>query len=216
MNALGEAIRTLMSRRGLTGAQLGEEIGLSATSVSRIIQGHAKPKQVTLSRLMKRLCVSPEDEQQILRAFTGVAVPTAEEPVFDDPRNAAEERERVERWLEARTQAITFKDAIARELDKAGLHYRRDPCEGIASTDFLIETEAGFVALEAKFNVGRDFDKTVGIARLVREFFRCKAVIIVVPFEGEFLKAISTVYDPTIGYALPSGVVQRVNQESKK
>ena len=44
MNALGEAIRTLMSRRGLTGAQLGEEIGLSATSVSRIIQGHAKPK----------------------------------------------------------------------------------------------------------------------------------------------------------------------------
>ncbi len=205
-----------MSRRGLTGAQLGEEIGLSATSVSRIIQGHAKPKQVTLSRLMKRLCVTSEDEQLILRAFTGVAVPTAEEPVSDDPQNAAEERERVERWLEARTQAITFKDAIARELERSGLRYRRDPCEGIASTDFIIEVDSRIIALEAKFNVGRDFDKTVGVARLVREFFRCKAVIIVVPFEGEFLKAISALCDPSIGYALPGGVVQRVIQEAKR
>ena len=187
MNALGEAIRTLMSRRGLTGAQLGEEIGLSATSVSRIIQGHSKPKQVTLTRLMKRLCTSPEDEQVILRAFTGIAAPPAEEPVIaEDPRNSTEERERVERWLEARTQAITFKNAVGRELDKAGIIYRRDACDGVASADFLIEAAGKRLAIECKFNVSRDFDKTVGIARLLRALMRCDYVIIAVPFEGDF------------------------------
>jgi len=197
MNALGEAIRTLMSRRGLTGAQLGEEIGLSATSVSRIIQGHAKPKQVTLSRLMKRLCVSPEDEQLILRAFTGVTVPAVEEPVSDDPKNTAAERERVERWLEARTQAITFKNAVARELEKAGITYRRDACDGIASADFLIDVRGKRVAIECKFNVSRDFDKTVGVARLLRELMRCDFVIITVPFEGDFAASAQT-DSPTI------------------
>ena len=174
-----------MSRRGLTGAQLGEEIGLSATSVSRIVQGHAKPKQVTLSRLMKRLCASQEDEQLILRAFTGVTVAAPEEPVSDDPRNVAEERERVERWLEARTQAIVFKNAVARELDKAGITYRRDLCEGIASTDFVVERAGRRIALECKFNVSRDFEKTVGIARLLCELLRSDRTIIVVPFVDE-------------------------------
>lgn len=206
MNALGEAIRTLMSRRGLTGAQLGEEIGLSATSVSRIIQGHAKPKQVTLSRLMKRLCVTPEDEQLILRAFTGVSAPAAEEPVSDDPRNAAEERERVERWLEARTQAIVFKNAVAKELDKAAIPYRRDVCDGIASADFVIERAGQRIALECKFNVSRDLEKTVGIARLLCELLRCNSAIIVVPFVDDAVEA-ATRESPEIRACTPADAV---------
>jgi transcriptional regulator with XRE-family HTH domain len=190
VNALGETIRILMGRRKLTGAQLAEDIGLSATSVSRIITGHSKPKQVTLTRLMKRLCAGPDDEQMVLRAFSGLKAPSAEEPISDDPRNATEERERVERWLEARTQAITFKDAVARELDKAGIAYRRDMCEGIASADFLIERGSKRLAVECKFNVSRDFDKTVGIARLLCELLRCQSVIIVVPFVGSFADGI--------------------------
>ena len=175
-----------MGRRDLTGAQLAEETGLSATSVSRIVNGHSKPKQVTLTRLMKRLCSGPEDEQMLLRAFTGLRVSVVEEPLVDDPRNIAEERDRVERWLEARTQAITFKGAIARELDKAGIAYRRDVCDGIASVDFLVETGAARIALECKFNVSRDFEKSVGIAQLLRELMRCEQTLIVVPFISEF------------------------------
>jgi transcriptional regulator with XRE-family HTH domain len=189
VNPLGETIRILMGRRKLTGAKLAEDIGLSATSVSRIITGHSKPKQVTLTRLMKRLCASAEDQQMLLRAFTGLKAPAGEEPLADDPRNAIEERERVERWLEARTQAITFKDAVARELDKARIVYRRDVCDGIASADFLIERGKVRVALECKFNVGRDFDKTLGIARLLCELLHCDRVIIVVPFVAEFADA---------------------------
>ena len=176
-----------MARRQLNGVQLAEDIGISETALSRIVQGHSKPKQVTLTRLMKRLCTSTHEEQIILRAFTGrLAEALGEEAVANDSRNPAEERERVERWLEARTQAITFKNAVGRELDKAGVSYRRDVCEGIASVDFLIERGGRRVAVECKFDVARDFEKTVGIARRLRELLRCDVVILAVPFEGEF------------------------------
>lgn len=173
-----------MGRRQLTGVKLAEDIGLSATSVSRIVTGHAKPKQVTFTRLMKRLCESSEDQQMLLRAFTGLKAPAVEETLAEDPRNAVEERERVERWLEARTQAITFKAAVARELDKAGIFYRRDVCEGLASADFLIEHGPTRIAIECKFNFSRDFDKTIGIACLLCELLHCAQVFVVVPFDG--------------------------------
>jgi transcriptional regulator with XRE-family HTH domain len=182
VNPLGESIRVLMNRRALNGAQLAQEIGLSQTSVSRILTGHSKPKQVTLTRLMKRLCVGADEEQMLLRAFTGTAAPSREEPVDNDAQNAAEERERVERWLEARTQAITFKKAVGRELDKTSVTYRRDVCEGIASVDFLIERGGRRIAVECKFNVARDFEKTVGIAQRLHELMRCDYTVIVVPF----------------------------------
>lgn len=174
-----------MGRRKITGARLAKETGLSATSVSRIIKGHSKPKQVTLTRLMKRLCLGRDDEQMLLRAFTGLES-VIEEPLADDPRNSLEERERVERWLEARTQAITFKNAIARELDKSGIVYRRDVCDDIASTDFLIEIGTTRIAVECKFNVSRDFEKTVGIAQLLRVLLKCDQALIVVPFVSDF------------------------------
>jgi Helix-turn-helix. len=189
MSPLAESIRILMVRRQLTGVQLARDIGLSTTSLSRILRGHAKPKQVTLTRLMKRLCASPAEEQVILRAFTGLSPSVREEPPPDSPENASAERERVERWLEARTQAITFKNAIARELDKAAISYRRDVCEGIASADFLIESGAGRVALECKANISRDFEKTLGISLLLQELMRCDEVYVVVPFVSEPVSA---------------------------
>lgn len=176
-----------MARRQLNGVQLAEDIGISETALSRIVQGHSKPKQVTLTRLMKRLCTSTHEEQMILRAFTGrLAEALGEEAVANDSRNPAEERERVERWLEARTQAITFKNAVGRELDKAGVPYRRDVCEGIASVDFLIERGGKRVAVECKFNVARDFEKTVGIAHRLHDLLRCDRTVIVVPFVDSY------------------------------
>ena len=147
----------------------------------------------------------------LLRAFTGLNAPAGEEPLADDPRNAVEERERVERWLEARTQAITFKDAVARELDKAGITYRRDVCEGIASADFLIEHGSRRIAIECKFNVSRDFDKTVGIARLLCELLRCAWVFVVVPFDGTF-SANSAGTSPNIRIGVVGDAIQAIRE----
>lgn len=156
---------------------------------------------------MKRLCVAPDEEQLVLRAFAGLKNQVTEEPLVEDSRNAIVERERVERWLEARTQAITFKNAVARELEKAGISYRRDFCEGIASADFLIERARARIAFECKFNVGRDFEKTVGIARLLLDLLRCDRVVVIVPFRDE--TSANSISDyPQISISTPSEAVQ--------
>ena len=98
----------------------------------------------------------------------------------------------MERWLEARTQAITFKNAVARELEKASILYRRDVCDGIASEDFLVERGTQRIAIECKFNVGRDFEKTISIAKLLRGLLRCERAVIVVPYEGDFSEKLKT------------------------
>ena len=206
MNFLGEAVRSLLLRRGLTGAQLGNEIGLSATSVSRIIQGHSKPRQVTVSRLMRRLCVTADEEQMLVRAFTGLPGSIAEESSAGDTVDLLAGRERVERWLEARTQAIVFKNAVAKELDKAAISYQRDVCDGIASADFVVRRGGQRIAVECKFNVRRDFDKTVGIAHLLCELLRCNRAIIVVPFVDDAVEA-ATRESPEIRACTPADAV---------
>lgn len=185
MGTLGDVVRLMMERRGLTGNRLAADIGISPTSVSKIVTGASQPKQVTFSRLMKRLCTSPAEEQMLIRAFTGSVESLPEETPIDDERNRKEERERCERFLEVKTLAIAFKRSVARELDRAGVSYKADYCQGICSTDFLIERDGKRIALECKFNVQRDFEKAITIAGILKERLTCDDVFIVVPFYDE-------------------------------
>jgi len=185
MKKLGEAIRRLMEAKEVTGVQLAADIGLTATSVSRILNGASRPRQVTLSRLMKRLCETREEEQSILRAYSAILEGVPEESVVEDEENRREEIARCERFLEIKTQSISFKKSVARELAKAGIDAMQDYCEGLISTDFLIEREGKRVAIECKFNVHRDIEKTRITAGIIRDRLRCEMVFVVVPFQQE-------------------------------
>jgi len=183
---LCEVIRELMERRELTGSQLAEDIGLSAASVSRIVTGQSRPRQVTLSRLMKRLCTSKDEEQMLIAAYESKdaeGLPLA--PLVSEAANAQAEEERVRRFMEVKAQSIAFKRSVARELDKAGIPYRQDVTENLVVTDFLVEVGNKRVALECKFNLHRDMAKSLISARLIREQFGCEDVLIVVPFYEE-------------------------------
>jgi transcriptional regulator with XRE-family HTH domain len=184
MNTLSEALRELMDRQKMTGARLAEEIGISGTSVSQILTGKTRPRQVTLSRMMKRLCENPRDEQVLLSAYeslSGENVPVS--PVVDDEANAATEEARVRRFMEMKAQSIAFKRSVARELDKAGIEFTADYCKGAISTDFLIEANGQRIALECRFNVQRDLDRAVITAKVLREALVCDTVITVTPFD---------------------------------
>lgn len=175
-----------MERRELTGSQLAEDIGLSAASVSRIVTGQSRPRQVTLSRLMKRLCTSKEEEQLLIAAYESKdaeGLPLA--PLVSEAANAQAEEERVRRFMEVKAQSIAFKRSVARELDKAGITYRQDVTEKLIVTDFLLELGERRIALECKFNLHRDMEKSLISARLIREQFNCDRVFIVVPFYEE-------------------------------
>lgn len=175
-----------MERRELTGSQLAEDIGLSAASVSRIVTGQSRPRQVTLSRLMKRLCTSKEEEQALIAAYESKNAENLPlTPLLSEAANAQAEEERVRRFMEIKAQSIAFKRSVARELDKAGIPYRQDVTEKLVLTDFLLELAEQRIALECKFNLHRDMEKSVISARLIREQFGCAQVMIVVPFDDE-------------------------------
>lgn len=170
-----------MELKGVTGVQLSAETGLTTTSISRLLNGQTRPRQVTLTRLMKYVCETKAEEQSLLRAYSGLET-LPEEAVLDDEKNAQEERSRALRYLEMKSQSIAFKRSVARELDKAGLSYKQDYAEGVFVTDFLIEQDGQRVALECKFNVHRDFEKTGTIAELLKENLKIDSVLIVVPY----------------------------------
>lgn len=182
MKKLGDAIRRLMEAKEVAGVQLAADIGLTATSISRILNGASRPRQVTLSRLMKRLCETREEEQSILRAYSSILEGLPEESVLEDEENRREEIARCERFLEIKTQSISFKNSVARELAKAGIEAKQDYCEGLVSTDFLIERDGKRIALECKSNVHRDLEKTRVIANLLSEKLKVDFVLIVVPY----------------------------------
>lgn len=181
---LSSVIRDLMELREVTGSQLAEDIGISPTSISKIVTGQSRPRQVTLSRLIKRLCISKEEEQLVIAAYDAKEVeglPAA--PVLGDAANVEAEEERVRRFMEIKCQSIAFKRSVARELDKAGIAYRQDYAEKLIVTDFLVELNGKRIALECKFNLHRDIEKTVISARLIREQFGCDMVLVIVPFD---------------------------------
>lgn len=181
---LGSTIKALLLARGLKAYELGEAIGLSATSVSKIMNGVSRPRQNTFTRMCQELCTTKDEEQRLVSAFAGTELLQEEAAPYGKQRNAEQEvlRLRAEQFLERKTQSIQFKRSVARELDKAGIAYQQDYCDGPASTDFLIEHQGQRIALECKSNIGRDLEKTEAICKLIKAQLSCNRVRIVVPY----------------------------------
>ncbi|MGB0414354.1 MAG: hypothetical protein ACPGJU_07885 [Coraliomargarita sp.] len=70
---------------------------------------------------------------------------------------------------------------MARGLKMAGIEYQQDYCEGIYSTDFLIEKDGRRIALECKANIERDLEKTIAQCELIAGQLRLE-VYIVTPY----------------------------------
>lgn len=171
-----------MDRQRMTGAKLAEEIGISATSVSQILTGKTRPRQVTLSRMMRVLCKSSEDEQALLSAYEALGstkIPVS--PVLDEKANAATEEERVRRFLDMKATAVAFRNEVAGVLDKIPILYQSDFTKGSVITDFLIETGGKRIAVECRANVQRDLEKSLVSTRIIKDELGCDQVLIVVP-----------------------------------
>ena len=192
MNVLSDNLRDLMDRRKMTGTRLAEEIGISATSVSQILTGKTRPRQVTLSRMMKRLCENSADEQALLAAYDALGRTKLKvTPVFDDEANAATEEERVRRFLEMKATAVAFRKEVAKALNQIPIRYQSDFTKGAVITDCLIEQNGKRIALECRANVQRDLEKSLLSARIIRDEFKCDQVLIVVPSHDEKIDDLS-------------------------
>lgn len=188
MTSFGDVIRLLMERRGIAGKQLAADIGISPTSVSKIVTGHSKPRQVTLTRIMKRLCKTAEEEQMVVRAFTGLLDGIPDEPEKPERPILDEEIERVTRYLEVKSMSVAFKKDVEALLQGFNLKYQSDFRADPFICDFLVTIGSDRVAIDCKYNVNRDWDRTYATVKLLRENLPCDEVIVAIPYENELAR----------------------------
>lgn len=188
MAKLGEVLKALMDRKKLTGNQLAEAIGISPTSVSKIMTGQSKPRQLTLTQIIKRLCDGPEDEQLIIRAYTGLLDEIPDEPEKAPRPISTEEIERVTHYLEVKSMSVAFENDVESVLREAGFDYEKDYRVDPLICDFMIKLRGRRVALDCKYNVNRDWDRTYATVKLLREQLPCDEVVIAVPYENELAR----------------------------
>lgn len=184
-NRLGDALRILMERRDITGLALAEQIDVSPTSISRILNGVSRPRQGTLSKLIAALCTSPDEQQLILGGYAGLPDAVDEEPAVTVPAGGitAAELDRVARYLELKTLSIDFRESVARTLSEAGVTFESYARRDNVVTDFLVSGGIR-TAIECKFNVNRDWEREVGTALLLKQYLPCARVLVVVPYQN--------------------------------
>jgi len=177
-----------MEARSVSGLALAEAVGITPASISRILNGAARPRQGTLSKLMAALCRSGDDEQLLLRAYSGLPDAVVEEPAFDyDSGLTHAELDRVARYLELKALSIDFRESVARSLREAAIPFESYARQRGVVTDFLISGTAT-IALECKFNVNRDWEREVGTAQLLRRQLPCDHVMVVVPYINDLAR----------------------------
>ena len=181
-------MRQLMETKKVSGLKLAESIGVTPTSVSRILNGQSRPRQLTLTRIMKRLCETPEEEQLIVRAYTGLLDTMPDEPEAAPRPIPEDEVERVTRYLEVKSMSVAFRSDVEAVLEKAGINYEKDFRNDPFICDFMLDLHGRRVAIDCKYNVNRDWDRTYATVKLLRENLPCDKVVIAIPYENELAR----------------------------
>ena len=188
MSPFGDAVRELMETKKVSGLKLAEAIGITPTSVSRILNGQSRPRQLTLTRIMKRLCETPEEEQLLVRAYTGLLDNMPDEPESAPRPIPEDEIERVTRYLEVKSMSVAFRNDVEDVLKEAGLSFEKDYRKDPFICDFMLELRGRNVAIDCKYNVNRDWDRTYATVKLLRENLPCDEVVIAIPYENDLAR----------------------------
>lgn len=182
---LALVLRDVIERRGIKQKALAKQIGISESSFSLILNAKARPRQIIVTRLMQQLNCTPEEQQAIIAAYDHsedadltLKPSSPERPIPED------EMDRVRRYMEVKSMSVAFEQAVEKVLKDAGVTYehpyRRDPY----ICDFYLPGPPS-IAIECKFNVNRDWDRTVATVRLLKEQMGCDMVFVVIPYGNQ-------------------------------
>lgn len=184
-SALGDVLRKIVDDRGLRQKVLASKIGITEASLSNILNGKARPRQLTLTRLIDQLQVTSEELQRILAAYDHAEMlELPERPASPEQPIPQDELERVKRYMEIKSMSVTFQDDVEKELDRTGLYFERSHRQENIICDFLLP-EPPRIAVDCKYNLNRDWDRTVASVRLLKEHLDLEVVLIVVPYEND-------------------------------
>lgn len=182
---LGEILREIVDDRGLMQKALAAKINITEASLSNILNGKARPRQLTLSRLIKQLEPTAGEQQRLLAAYDHAEISELpERPASPDQPISQDEIERVKRYMEVKSMSVTFHDDVEKELDRAGIYFERSHRQENIICDFLLPGPPR-IAVDCKYNLNRDWDRTVTSVKLLKEHLNLEEVLIVVPYEND-------------------------------
>jgi transcriptional regulator with XRE-family HTH domain len=165
-SALGDVLRKIVDERGLRQKVLAAKVGITEASLSNIVNGKARPRQLTLTRLIDQLQVTPEELQRILAAYDHAErIELPERPASPEQPISQDELERVKRYMEIKSMSVTFQDDVEKELDRTGLFFERAHRQENIICDFLLPGTPR-IAVDCKYNLNRDWDRTVASVKL--------------------------------------------------
>lgn len=159
--------------------ELGSRIRMSEPSLSNIMTGKAKPRQVNLLRIIQELCQTPEEEQRLLAAYDVAEPYLPDRPEDPESPTPPDEIERVRRYLEVKADSVRFNEEVRQVIVESGFSFIPNHIQDNLITDFFIPEEG--IAVECKFNVNRDWDREVTSVSLLKEDSRITRVIVAVP-----------------------------------
>lgn len=173
----------------MTQVHLGKQIGLSEPALSKIVNGKVKPRPITVTKLIHVLCHTKEEYQNIIACYEGGAEKLKEIPEFLEWKpDAKDEQARAQRYLQVKAESIRFAKAVEEKLRETGLPFERDVFANDLVADFVVSGPSGKVIIECKYNVNRDWDRTVATVRLLKANFTCDRVVVVVPHRTKTVK----------------------------
>lgn len=182
---MGVILRNMVDKRGLRQKALAAKINITEASLSNILNGKARPRQLTLSRLIQQLNATPEEQQRILAAYDHAEIAELpERPASPEHPIPHDELERVKRYIEVKSMSVTFQDDVEKELDRTGLYFERAHRQENIICDFLLPGPPR-IAVDCKYNLNRDWDRTVASVKLLKEHLELEIVLIVVPYEND-------------------------------
>jgi transcriptional regulator with XRE-family HTH domain len=189
MKTFGNTIKLLLMDRGMTAKELASRINLSETSMSLIVKGVTKPRQANLTRIIEELCEAPEEQQQLISAYARIQDDlNDEEPQVDQAVYDQAEENRVNRYLQAKSQSIAFRESVAAALTKAGITFQGPHQNRDIICDFFSPGSPS-IAIECKANPSRDWDRTVTTVKLLTRNLEIDTALVLIPDDSKPLLA---------------------------
>lgn len=170
----GQQLLALIERKGLKQGDIAKAAGVSAASISKIINGKSSPKGITLRKILSFLQLTESETDELLSKLSGSPIPQPKQSLSEQIQRRAEKVE-IRRWAE-------------KMLNDRGIRYNQEPLmksnpdQKTVTFDLFIRPS---IAVEAIPSLGESVNPFLEEADIYLSVPKVAHVIILTPFVYE-------------------------------
>lgn len=185
MNTAADLMRQHLEGKGMTAAQLAEEIGVSPALVSQIMWGKTRVPRRRLEQIAERLELTEEQKEELRLAFDAIRAPMMEAR----SSTAGWSGGRRSHGRDLHIAAEVFRKEVAGQLRLGRCRIETEVEYAAMRVDFLVRGRSGReVALLLRDNPDINKRELIDMPDMVRRYFpQGIGVVIVFPYLNEYL-----------------------------